>query len=225
MDEDRKLETAIGVKRTGLVNPHNTWEMKIITPAGQVRGGNVLKLKETIDRHLKDASWRVDPAIVPTPMKKTWKDIEFGKYQRAIPFVQRYLRSRDPKAKEAAEKLDAVIQEELNALYTAGEEAEKDGRKWEAHQKFERVAADFKGAPKAKEATAHVRRLAKDPELKDELTSMRALVKVKAQLASRNRQQRRAAMGLLEQIVERYPDTEAGRTAAELLKPEEDAPK
>lgn len=222
MDENRVLEKAMGVKKTGLSDPHNTWELKVVTPDGTIRGGDVLKLKDVIDKHLKDASWRVDPAIVPATMTKAWKDIEFGKYQQAISSVQRFMRVRDPKSKEVAEKLNAVIEEELNALYTAAEAAEKDGRKWDAHQYFERAAEDFRGMPKAKDASTAARRLAKDPDLKDELTAMRALQKVQIQLTSRNRQQRRAAKTLLEAIVERFPETEAGKTAAELLKAEDE---
>lgn len=207
-DPDRSFEKAM--KMTPPLSLRNVWQTRTIMPDGRLMG------TINIDDVLAQAKWKIDPETIPASIKPAWKAFEFGDYSSAIPAIRRYTNSRDEKTKAAATAINTAIDAEFNKAMAGAKKFESSDNKFEAYKAFGRIAVRFRGHPKASEATAAERRLARDKDLADEVKAMSALKKVEAQLNSRNRSARRAAVGMLNAIAQRYPTTEAGIKAKDM---------
>jgi thiol-disulfide isomerase/thioredoxin len=214
-DTDRSFEKAYKV---GTVSLQNIYQMRVITPAGTIAGGNPADLEGTVKAHLANAKWKVDPKLVPEPLKATWKALEYGDYALASPVVKRLIKAKDEKTKAAVEAMDQAITADLDALVAAAAAAEKAGQKWDAYKLFDQAAREFKGYPKATEAAASAKRLGADKDLKDEIKAKGILDKAREMLASNNRQNRRQGETTLESLAKEFPKTEAGALAEEMMK-------
>lgn len=212
-DTDRSFERSAGVPTISL---QNIYQARIITPAGRLVQANPGDLASAVKSLLPQASWKVDPKIVPESMKPAWKALEYGDYATGMAVVKRTIKSGDEKTRTAAEAMDKAITADIESLMAQAAKAESSGLKWEAYKAYTQVATNFKGHPKATEAATAARKLAAEKELKDEVKAMALLDRAQAMLQSRNRQEKRSAQTMLESIAKQYPDTEAGSTAAKL---------
>lgn len=213
VDENRAFEKAILDKEISL---RNIYQLRIVSPDGKVHVGNFNDLGGSVKRYLDQAKWKVDPATVPEPLKATWKQVEFGQYTAALSTIRRAQRSSDEETKAAGDALHTAIETELDARLKEAKEAADSGDKWTAYKVYDAAAEAFRGMPKAREAQDAARELKRDDAIADEVTAYDALNKIKKMLSSRNRATRRTGVQYLEALVEKFPDTEAGKTAAGL---------
>jgi hypothetical protein len=214
-DNDRSFERAIGVPPLSL---SNVIQVRIVTPSGKITIGSFSDVEGSFKPYLPMAKWQVDPESITPVLKPAWQHVEFGRTAQTIPLIKRYLHARDEKTKASATTLHNTIEAQLNQRFSQVQEAEAAGNKWLAYKGYGAIATNFKGLAKASEASSKARLLSRDTELKDELRAASALNKAKQQIASRNRQVRRAGTDTLSAIAKRYPDTEAGKTAKSMLK-------
>lgn len=213
-DTDRSFEKASDV---GTISLRNIYQAKIITPEGRFVNADTGNLAASVQQHLPKATWKVDPKTVPASMKAAWKAMEFGDYTAAMPVVKRMINSKDEQSKAAAEAMDKAITADLDAILATAAEQEKAGEKWAAYKAYDQAATAFKGHPKASEATAGVKRLAADKELKDEIKAWTLLERAQKALGSRNRQEQRSGESMLEAIAKQYAETDAGAVAQKMI--------
>ncbi len=212
-DTDRRFERSAGVPTVSL---QNIYQARIITPAGRLVQADPGNLAGAVKSLLPQASWKVDPAIVPASMKPAWKALEFGDYATGMAVVKRTIKSGDEKTRTAAQAMDKAITDDIESLMAQAAKDESAGLRWEAYKAYTRIAANFQGHPRAVEAAAAAKKLAAEKPLKDEIKALALLDHAQAMLQSRNRQEKRAAGAMLESIARQYPDTEAGGAAAKL---------
>lgn len=210
VDSSRAFEKAAGV---GTISTSNIYQMRIIAPDGSLHGGNPGDFASSIDPYLAKATWKVDPAIVPESLKSAWKAVEFGDYLSALPAVRRAAGASNAEMKAAGEAMSKQIDADLDAQLAQAQAAEKAGEKWKAYKLYQDITRSFRGMPKAAEATKSLRTLAADKDIKSDIRAMAMLEQAEGLLNSRNRQQRRQGVGVLDTIIQQYPDTEAGELA------------
>jgi len=200
----------------GEISLRNVFQLRIIGPDGRVHPGNFNDLAGSVNRYLDGAKWKVDPETVPESLKATWKQVEFGEYTAALSTIRRAQRSSDEQTKAAGDALHTAIETELDARLKEAKEAADSSEKWTAYKIYDAAAEAFRGMPKAREAQDAARELKRDDAVAAEAKAHDALSKVKKMLGSRSRATRRTGVQYLDAIAEKFPDTEAGRTAAEM---------
>lgn len=213
VDESRAFEKEV---LKGEISLRNVFQLRIIGPDGRVHNGNFNDLAGSVNRYLDGAKWKVDPETVPDSLKATWKQVEFGEYTAALPTIRRAQRSSDEKTKAAGDALHSAIESELDARLKEAKDAAESGDKWTAYKIYDAAADAYRGLPKANEAKDAARELSRDDAIADEVKAYDALVKVKKMLSSRNRSTRRTGVQYLDAIAEKFPETEAGKTAKDL---------
>jgi hypothetical protein len=116
-------------------------------------------------------------------------------------------------AEEVIKWIDWLAQGGLDTAKKAGER----GRWYEASQALEDVKRSFKGLPHAVEAEKQLKALMADKPKKDEIVAYQKLLK--AQALQRDKDLKpKEALPHFKSIASKYPETRAGKIAAELVK-------
>ncbi len=171
VDTSREYEKQSGiVPQISLQNIH---QVKIITADGQMQWGNYANMPGNIADALKTAKWKIDPKDIPAKLMAAWEGIEFGNYAAAGPILKKALKAQDTETKEAAEKLKAVVQAEIDVLLKRTKDAEEKGSAWDAYNAYAEFTQKFPGFDLPADAAGSKKKLASDPKIKSGLMAQR----------------------------------------------------
>jgi len=215
VDPLRQFEKICGVNEISL---QNIYQAVVITPDGRLRRGDSSNLEGTVESALKDAKWNVDPASIPTPLKKAWQAIEFGDYAGGATLVKKGLTAGKQDIKQAATTLNDFVKARIDEELAAAKKTQEGGDKWRTFRAFQSIADRFAGYEVPEEVAATVAELAKDEKVKKQQALLKQLTGAKKSLTSTSRAGRAGAINRLKKIVEEAPESDAGQEAAELLK-------
>ena len=140
VDADRSFETRCSVPKVSL---ENIWQVRIISPDGKMTLGNPGDLQGAAERALVGAKWNIDPAEIPKLLQPSWAAVEFGNYSAAAASLKRYLKSRKPENKTAAQTLQAYVEKQLEEQVELAAIALKDERNWDAYKAYSSVQLAF----------------------------------------------------------------------------------
>ncbi len=213
-DASRELETRMGITPIGL---DNIKQVAFISADGRVQRGDWTNVPGTIERALQGASWQVDPAKIPAELKSAWRAIEVGQYAAAARDVTKSLKSGDQETKQAAESLFAIVKTDLdkdtNAAWAFGEAKDY----YRAHVAMTQLQERFKGYEIPEKILNSSKWLAKQKSVTDEAAAQELLQEAKPLLGSPITAVKKSAVSRLNNVLKRFPDTEAAKEAKDLL--------
>jgi peroxiredoxin len=215
VDEDRSLEKQFDLPAE--ISLQNIYQMRVVSPEGVVRRADPNAFVTSVNDSLVGASWKIDPSTVPAELQSAWKEVELGDYQRALPLLKRPLASRDDDERTAAERLRDLVLNDLGELANRAQEHEQQQQIWSAYKLFDSISTRFRGYEGSGEAAAKVKELAKHESVKTEQSALRKLAAAKSTGSRGDQRSVKRAVGMLESLVEDFPETEAAAEAREIL--------
>jgi hypothetical protein len=215
-DYDRSLEMAMGVPKLTLGGEE--FAFRYIAGDGSKGQGQGADVAGTAESALAGAAWRVDPAVVPEKLKGAWRAVELGGFAAAARPLAQAADSKDEELKAGAEKLLAAVEEELTSAAKEAQEALTEGDDWTAYKLLGSIPQRFEGYEfeLIERAETKSKDLAKSDAVKGQIAAAKMLDKAMA-TAARGPGGVNRAKGLLNRLVEEYPDSEAATKAQELL--------
>jgi len=216
VDTDRSFERLCDV---GEISLQNVMQVAYITADGQLTRGRWSDIEGSIQLALKGAKWNVDPAEIPEELKPIWRELEFAKYSEAAQPLNKALKSTKPALKMAAEKLVATVNEKIQQELDAAAKAASDNRKTEAYDSYGDIAKQFAGYPAAEPANVRRKEIAKDPDFKKELISLKQLDKQRALLESPKQAVRDRARATIQKMIDAKPDSAVAQQGRRALGP------
>ncbi|HLQ44449.1 MAG TPA: redoxin domain-containing protein, partial [Planctomycetaceae bacterium] len=210
-DSDRSFEHQFGFT----ISLQNIRQSRLLMPDGTLKNGDVDNLEGSAVDALRDAKWKVEPKEVPQQLQTAWQAIEFGKYSDAALLLKKHLNGKGA-VKEAAQKLNQVVLDDLGTQLDAAKKALDDEKKWEAYKRYSAIPIKFKGFAVPSDVAASLKELSGDDAIKEELAALKTLDLAK-QSASKSPTARKGAIKQLQNLIKDHPSTEAAHEAQELL--------
>jgi len=168
---------------------------------------------------LEGASWKIDPKTIPAVFLPTWQSIELGNYAAAASLVKKGLVTKNPEVKEAATRVNAFVQSEIQSATERAAKARSDGDAWRAYQLYNGITNSFVGYDLPAEISAALKDLQSDSKVKREVAAAKALEGIqKSLLAARSDTARKRIASRLEQFISQYADSEAAVSARQLIR-------
>jgi len=214
VDEDRSFEKSCDVPTISL---SNVIKNRILTPDGKLISADLDFNAKEINKYLAQAEWKIDPVTIPDSLKATWRSVEFGRHEEAMPMLKKALSSRKEDIKQAAEQLNAVILAEITNRMDHAKAMEEKGEKWKAYLAYYSVTTSYKRYKEARDAATEAKRLAKDKDVKKEIQVQNLLAQAVELIKHPNRKRQEKGRKQLKLIVKKFPDTQAAATAAKKL--------
>jgi hypothetical protein len=215
-DYDRSLETAMGVR--ALMPGGEEFSFRYVAGDGSLGRGQGADVAGAAESALAGAAWRVDPAEVPEKLKGAWRAVELGSFAAAAKTLSQAAEAKDETLKAGAEKLLAAVEEEVTSAAKEAQEALNEGEDWTAYKLLGSIPQRFEGYEfeLIERAETKSKDLAKSDAVKGQIAAAKMLDKAMA-TAARGHGGVNRAKGLLNRLVEEYPDSEAATKAQELL--------
>ncbi len=207
-DVDRSFETAY---LKVVINLQNIYQDMILTPSGQFH--SIGDMKAEVEKELPNAKWKMDPKEIPEVLKKAWFSLEFGQTAQAVTTIKQALGAGDAKVKAAAQKLEAVVKEDIAKLMTEAAEKVAAQQKWEGYKLYDSVTQSYKPYPEAAKAKSEMSKLESDAKVKKEKTAKVMLDKIQEWANSKVKTDRDNAKAGLTILQRDYADTEAGKSS------------
>lgn len=212
VDLDRSYEKNFGFE----ISLQNIYQTIYVDAHGNTRGGGLSE--EGVKKAVSTASWKIPPTEIPEPLKKAWRALEFGQTSVAAPLVKQASKSSDAKVKEAAGKLEAVIQADITKRLTDAKTNNEAGKKWDSYKGYAFVAENYKDYAEAKPAVAEIGKLRSDKVVARELQAKGMLDKCIEWSNSPKNNEREQGKAGLTSLAANFADTEAGATAKTMSK-------
>lgn len=215
-DFDRKLEMAMGVP--SLTPGGEEFAFRYVSGDGKMGRGIGADAAGTAESALKGAAWRVDPAAVPAKLRAAWRAVELGDFASAAKPLTQAAESKDADLKAGADKLLEAVKAEITSAATKAQEFMNGGDNWAAYKLLEAIPPRFEGYEfeLIERAESTAKDLAKNDDVKKQIAAAKMLEKA-ITTAARGAGGASRAKGLLNRLVEEYPDSEAATKAQELL--------
>ena len=210
--EKLSLDSEISLKKI--------WTYRTINANGEFTIAKGSDVDKVIENLLKDASWNIDPKAMPPSMLKTWKAVEFGDFQAAAQGVRKAMRSSSEEIKSAGDQLNEYVQNLINPQLAIASEAKENGDLWLAYKTYSQVEDVFGAYDMETDPRPIIKTLKKDSAVIDELAALKLLDAVRRRTVTTDSAYK-AAVLRLKKIIDKYPDTEAAKTSAELLESEQ----
>jgi hypothetical protein len=119
--------------------------------------------------------------------------------------------------KEAAERVNAFVQDQMRQAIDGAAKARQDGDAWRAYQLYTGVANTFAGHDLPAEALAAQKELANDPGVKRQIEATKSLDAIKKIIPTAKTQTvRKRIVARLQQLTSQFPQTEAAPEAQRL---------
>jgi thiol-disulfide isomerase/thioredoxin len=221
VDSDRSLERASGLEEINLNNIH---QARTITADGQFIVSRWDNLPDVVEKALAGAAWKFPYDRVPATFQPAVHRLEYGDYRPADIAVRDGLKDKSPEVRQAAEKLGAYIDRQMNAALQQALASAPADDKFARYEAYSQVAQKFAPHELSKEAADGMKHLAADPVVKEELLAAKAVDANAAAISSLDARTRERATTILQRVVEKYPKTRAGTHAKELLSQPKPAP-
>jgi len=213
VDTNRSFEKYAGVPEVSL---QNIYQARVVNPAGELVNGIGGDIPATLADAAGNASWNVDPASIPAVLLPTWKQIEFGSFQGTAKTVEQFRKNPKEEVKAAAEQLHQYVNEKYLELTDEADAAKANGELWKAFALYTQVATEFQGYDYPESVEQSLQELKDDDEIKRQTQAMKQWLSAARVLQSGKASPVRIA-GMLNRLVEKYPDTEAAELAQNAL--------
>lgn len=214
MDVDRSLEKASNV---GEISLQNIYQARIITADGTMRSANAGDLEGSIQQALQGAKWNVDPTGMPAELQAAWAAVEFGTPAAGAQAIRRAQRAASGPAKDAADRLVAYVDSQIQASMTEAQSFETAGQNWDAYKVYAELQEKFRGYDLPEDLDEKIKTLADDEAIKTEVAAMKQLDAIKRRLATANPTSARAIVMQINRLIEQSPGTDAAEQAQQLL--------
>ena len=214
VDPDRSFEKQADV---GEISLQNIYASCILYADGRfVRDG--LDVAVAAAKASATAKWKIDPAGIPSALKTSWQQIEFGQFASAAPQIKKGLNAQNAEQKAAAEKLNAVVLADMTKTIDEAKKANDAGRKWTAYKGFTSTQTKFKGYEIPAEVAATTKELAASDDVKKELAASKMLDSIRVASAKADTpSKQKSVKGQLDRLIKQSPGTEAALEAQKLL--------
>lgn len=215
VDPSRTFEKRFIEAEISLQNIH---QVGLILPSGQKQMGQWNDLEGAVKQALAGAAWKVDPKGIPPAFQPTWRLVEVGKYSAAAPMLKKGLTTSNAEVKEAAKRVQAFVEHEMQTAIDQAGKFRQDGDPWRAYQSYLAIVATFAGYDLPSDVASAPKELVSDEKVKQQLEAAKALDAVKKTFASaRSESGKKRIVTRLEQIIEQYRDTDAASEARQIL--------
>jgi AhpC/TSA family protein len=198
------------------ISPQSPRQLRVLMPDGSLVTAQMDNIEGAVTDALRNARWKIDPTEIPSQLRSAWEAIEFGKYPDAALGLKKHLNSKGA-LKEAAQKLNQFVMDDLTAQVDVAEKLLTNEKKWEAYKRFSLIPTKFKGFAVPADIATKIKDLSADDAVKEELAAAKVLDLAK-QSASKSASGRKGAIKLLQNLVKDHPNTEAAQEAEHLLK-------
>jgi hypothetical protein len=200
------------------ISLQNIYQAHIILPDGKKQHGNWSDLDGTVQRALEGAKWKIDPVTIPAAFQPTWRLVELGQYSAAAPMLKKGLVTTNSEVKDAAQRVNGFVQEQIKGAVEKASELKKAGDSWKAYQAYRAVATGFAGHDLPADVTLSGRELAASEAVKNELEAAKMLEAIKRSFpAATNDTAKKRILARLEALVKKHTGTEAAQEAQEFL--------
>jgi len=199
------------------ISLQNIHQLGIILPSGGKTMGDWSNFEASVQKAAEGASWKIDPKTIPVAFQPTWRLVEMGKYSAAASMVKKGLVTKNEEVKEAATRVNAFVQEELNAAAERAGKLREQGDAWQAYRAYSELAASFAGYDLPPEVSAAQKELAADEQVKQQLDAAKTLESIKKTFPPKTDLAKKRIVRRLEQLVEQFPATEAAKEAQSIL--------
>jgi len=205
LDSDRSFEKASGVGEISLQNIH---QLRVLGGDGKFQQVGGFEIDKAADSGVATAKWHVDPKEIPEALKGTWQQVEFGNYTAASQVLKKNLASQKADIKEGAEKLQALVTSEIQALIDEAAAAKSAGETWKAYKLLTEASVRFRGYTLPATVAADLKELKTDENVKKELTADKALDTLKQKVGG-GKFPPKSVKAQMEKFLEQYSGTEA----------------
>ncbi len=211
-DSDRSFEGQVEFE----ISPQSPTQLRLLMPDGSLVTAQMDNIEGAVTDALRNAKWKIEPNEIPSQLRTAWEAIEFGKYPDAALGLKKYLNSKGA-LKEAAQKLNQFVMDDLNTHMDTAEKLLTNEKKWEAYKRYSLIPTKFKGFLVPADVATKIKELSADDAVKEELVAAKVLDMAK-QSASKSASSRKGAIRQLQNLVKDHPSTEAAQEAEQLLK-------
>src|SRR5262249_25088339 len=141
----------------------------LLLPSGKKAMGSWSDLDGSVQTALKGAAWKVDPKTVPAIFQPTWRLVELGKYAAAASLLKKGLTTSNSEVKEAAKRVQAIVQAEIDVAAEKAGQARQAGDAWSAYKQYTALTATFSGYDLPSGVAGAAKELASDEKVKRQL--------------------------------------------------------
>jgi thiol-disulfide isomerase/thioredoxin len=215
VDDTREFERLCDVGEISLRNIH---QVGYISPEGTFHRGDWSDVDGVAQKALRGARWKVEPSGIPAPLRAAWLNVEFGNPAAAAPAIKKGLAASQADVKEAAGKLNEIVQADIERLSGDAQQKTQAGDKWEAFKTYQFIAAQYGGYDVPDEVKAAARELGADDQVKQELAAQKAFeAAMKAGQTARTPSARKSAITRMKKVADDFSGTDAATQAAKIL--------
>lgn len=214
VDASREFEKQCDV---GEISLKNIYQVGFIDSRGRFRRGSWQDLKGTFETALEGAKWKVDPAGVPAALRSAWTAVEFGNPGPAGATIRKSMASSNRELKEAATKLNEVVQADIQARISEAKAAASSGEKWKAYKGYDLVVTHYGSYDLPADVRSAVKELATDEGVKKQLTAQKSLDTVMRLMQSNSATTRKSGLARLKKLAQDSAGTDAAVEAERLL--------
>lgn len=215
VDPSREIEQAAGINPQ--ISLQNIHQASTINGDGQMARGLWNDLDATVQKALKGAAWRTDPAGIPQTLRPAWLAIEMGDFKTAGALLKKTKSAKEPEIKEASDKLSATAMKAFDEGYAAAKQLESAGKKRAALQALYSLHDRFNGYELPADFADLGKKLAADPAVKAELAADQQLQLAKKGLSGTSDFARKRALATLRKLIADHPGSDIAKEAEELL--------
>jgi len=180
--------------------------------------GNVISRERHPEAQIVEALKRA--VLIPTLEGSQYSSINKAIEKKDLGKAWKSIASMLEKSAEDAQLLAAkeAIEKSFEGRLRGALGLAERGSFGNAVESLEKIVELYDGYPKADEAKAKAKEIAKDPAAKDDLKAWELFKKAKAELAKGKKANREKGLRLCEKIVTTYPDTPTAEKAKALAK-------
>ncbi|MEM8874717.1 MAG: redoxin domain-containing protein [Planctomycetota bacterium] len=210
----------------GLDIPHDgNRKFMVVRPDGSIRNCGFMPNHATdhVGELAEDVATMFDFSDVPEIFVPVLRDIEIGKWGRALRTAEPGLRSPDDAVREATERLFVTAEEQADVLLAEAAEANDAGDALAAMLKYETVVEEFSVFPdRVTAARKAARPLQKHPDVQKEMAARERYAMLTNGLRQATPQQADDVRAFARKLVTEFPDTPTAKRVEGWLKVADD---
>lgn len=190
----------------------------VVNASGSGEFATTEQVEEYLKKNLEKSRWKIDPKEIPDPLKKAWREFEFGDMSAALSALRPYASSSRDEIKKPFEMLYDAILESFKTRMGEAKRLEELGKHWQAYKLYGSMGERYKGLKELREARLAESRLRKHKAVQEEIKVFKLVEKALGKLKSNNIMHKLEAEKYLQAVARKYPDAEASRIALDMIK-------
>jgi len=203
------MQTRYGHK----ISMQNIYQFAIIGPTGDIVGHSMNP--DDIEKALAGVKLKYKEGGYHASLNQIVDALDWGQYQRAMPFLKRAMKDSKKEVAESAKKLFDDVKAQGKEWLTEAAKA-SDGEPVKAYDLYKKVSLAFVGEDLAKEADAALKTLAKNKAVIDELAARAMYDQLSSAESKAQMAQKPLFIKQAQTIATKYPQTPTGKKAKEL---------